>query len=219
MFETGSFSWSFGPSISLPIFDAGALDASYEIAQIDRDSALVDYESAIQTAFREVSDVLATRATLTEQLASQYKLQDNYQETYNISDARFKAGIDTYLEVLDAQLFLFSNQQSILNLELERLTSQIELYEALGGGANVGEPVAIPIAEHRNLTHLIIPSSREARAEHAVAAATTATVATPEQAAQLAEEQARPVRNIEKIADVDLNDDGEDDAAVGILTE
>lgn len=137
LFKSGAFSWSVGPSITLPIFDAGARRANYEVAQIAQKQALVSYEKAIQTAFKEVSDVLAIRATMEHQLNSQYRLQKNYQETYNIAHARFRSGLDNYLNVLDAERSLFANQQSILNLQLQKLLSQIELYQALGGGATL----------------------------------------------------------------------------------
>ncbi|MDO5050478.1 MAG: efflux transporter outer membrane subunit [Moraxella equi] len=137
LFKSGAFSWSVGPSISLPIFDAGYRRANYEVAQIGQKQALVNYEKTIQTAFKEVSDVLATRATMEQQLNSQYKLQKNYQETYNIAHARFRSGLDNYLNVLDAERSLFANQQSILNLELQKILSQIELYQVLGGGATL----------------------------------------------------------------------------------
>lgn len=137
LFKSGAFSWSVGPSISLPIFDAGARRANYEVAEVAQKSALVSYEKAIQTAFKEVSDVLATRATMEHQLTSQYRLQKNYQETYNIAHARFRSGLDNYLNVLDAERSLFANQQSILNLELQKLISQIQLYQVLGGGATL----------------------------------------------------------------------------------
>ena len=127
LFKSGSVGWSFGPSISVPIFDAGRLDANYDVAKIEREQTLANYERSIQTAFREVSDVLATRATLGDQLAAQYRLQDNFEQTYQIADARFKAGIANYLDVLDAQRSLFSTQQGILDLELQKIISQIKL--------------------------------------------------------------------------------------------
>ena len=120
LFKSGAVGWSFGPSISVPIFDAGRLDANYDVAKIEREQTLTGYEKSIQTAFREVSDVLATRATLGEQLEAQYRLQDNFEQTFQIADARFKAGIANYLDVLDAQRSLFSTQQGILDLELQK---------------------------------------------------------------------------------------------------
>lgn len=163
---SSAFGWSFGPSVSLPIFDAGSRKANYELAQIAQQSALVSYEKAIQTAFREVSDVLATRATLSQQLDAQYRLQKNYQQTYDIAHARFRSGLDNYLTVLDAERSLFGNQQSILQLELAKLISQIELYQVLGGGANL---TAEQITE---------PSTQQA-------AMKTATLATNEQLADV----------------------------------
>ena len=128
LFSTDTLGWSFGPSISVPLFDGGQLDANYEVAQIERDQALASYERATETAFREVSDVLASRATLDARLDSQYRLQKSFDEIYNISEARYIAQVDDYLSVLDAQRSLFSTQQSILALEQERLINQIELY-------------------------------------------------------------------------------------------
>lgn len=137
LLQSGTFGWSFGPALNLPIFDAGVRRANYEVAQIAQKSALVAYEKAIQTAFKEVNDVLAMRATLGQQLQTQYRLQKNYQETYNIAHARFRAGLDNYLGVLDAERSLFANQQSILSLEHQKVLSQIQLYQALGGGATL----------------------------------------------------------------------------------
>ncbi|MFL1732282.1 efflux transporter outer membrane subunit [Moraxella oculi] len=137
LLESSAFGWTVGPAINVPIFDAGARRANYEAAQIAQKSALVSYEKAIQNAFKEVGDVLAVRATIDHQLASQYKLQQNYQKTYQIAHARFRSGLDNYLSVLDAERSLFVNQQNILKLELQKILSQIELYQVLGGGATL----------------------------------------------------------------------------------
>ncbi|MDO4251460.1 MAG: TolC family protein, partial [Moraxella sp.] len=137
LFKAGSSSWSFGPSINLPIFDAGARRANYEVSKLEQQQRLAAYEGAIQTAFREVNDVLAERATLDEQLKTQYKLQANYQRTYDIAYATFRSGLSSYLEVLDSERSLFSVQQSILQMELQKLLSQIALYQALGGGSDL----------------------------------------------------------------------------------
>ena len=137
LFNSSAFGWSFGPSISLPIFDAGSRRANYEVAEVAQKSALAAYEKSIQTAFKEVNDVLATRATLGQRLDSQYRLQKNYQQTYDIAYARFRSGLDDYLNVLDAERSLFANQQGILSLEQQKIISQIELYQRLGGGASL----------------------------------------------------------------------------------
>ena len=221
LFKSGSFGWSFGPSVSVPIFDAGRLDANYDVARIEREQTLAGYESSIQTAFREVSDVLATRATLGEQLESQYRLQDNFEQTYQIADARFKAGIDNYLDVLDAQRSLFSTQQGILDLELQKIVSQIELYQVLGGGANLDVPTIIPVPQHTNLAQVLtLPANtNKAKAVNAIDAAGSARVASPQEAAALKQSQAKKVTTFQPTAVVDVNNDGRKDTAVGVVTK
>lgn len=220
LFKSGSVGWSFGPSISVPIFDAGRLDANYDVAKIEREQTLANYERSIQTAFREVSDVLATRATLGDQLAAQYRLQDNFEQTYQIADARFKAGIANYLDVLDAQRSLFSTQQGILDLELQKIISQVELYQVLGGGANLDVPTVIPVP-HKNLVQLVnLPAnSNKAKAADAIEAVSSARVASAQEAQAI--KQAQPIEKatFNPTAVVDVNNDGKTDAAVGVVTE
>ena len=220
LFKSGSVGWSFGPSISVPIFDAGRLDANYDVAKIEREQTLTNYESSIQTAFREVSDVLATRATLGEQLESQYRLQDNFEQTYQIADARFKAGIDNYLDVLDAQRSLFSTQQGILDLELQKIISQIELYQVLGGGANLDVPTIIPVPQHTNLAQMLtVPTNtNKAKAVNAIDAAGSARVASPQEATNIKQAQGEKVTTFKPTAVVDVNDDGKKETAVGVVT-
>ncbi|MGP4716547.1 efflux transporter outer membrane subunit [Psychrobacter sp. T6-6] len=221
LFDNNGFSWSFGPNISVPVFDGGLLDANYEVAQIERDQTLASYEDSIQTAFREVSDVLATRATLGEQLESQYRLQDNFEQTYQIADARFKAGLDNYLDVLDAQRSLFSTQQGILDLELQKIISQVELYQALGGGANLDVPTVIPVPQYTNLAQIAsLPSNTaKAKAADAIQAASSARVTSPQEAIAIKQSQATETTTFNPTAIVDVNDDGKKDAAVGVITE
>ncbi len=221
LFDNDAVGWSFGPNISVPIFDAGRLDANYDVAQIEREQTLASYERSIQTAFREVSDVLATRATLGEQLAAQYRLQDNFDQTYEIADARFKAGISNYLDVLDAQRSLFDTQQGILDLELQKIISQIELYQALGGGANLDVPAVIPVPQHTNLAQIVTGSAKSAKAKatNAIQAASSAPVVSPQEALAIKQSQTTKTTTFEPTAIVDVNDDGRKDAAVGVVTE
>ena len=220
LFKSGAVGWSFGPSISVPIFDAGRLDANYDVAKIEREQTLTGYEKSIQTAFREVSDVLATRATLGEQLEAQYRLQDNFEQTFQIADARFKAGIANYLDVLDAQRSLFSTQQGILDLELQKIVSQVELYQVLGGGANLDVPTAIPVP-HKNLVQLVnLPAnSNKAKAANAIDAASSARVASTQEANAIKQAQPSETATFEPTAVVDVNNDGKKDAAVGVVTK
>ena len=220
LFKSGAVGWSFGPSISVPIFDAGRLDANYDVAKIEREQTLAGYEKSIQTAFREVSDVLATRATLGEQLEAQYRLQDNFEQTFQIADERFKAGIANYLDVLDAQRSLFSTQQGILDLELQKIVSQVELYQVLGGGANLDVPTAIPVP-HKNLVQLVnLPAnSNKAKAANAIDAASSARVASAQEANAIKQAQPSETATFEPTAVVDVNNDGKKDAAVGVVTK
>nr|WP_299037506.1 efflux transporter outer membrane subunit [uncultured Psychrobacter sp.] len=221
LFDSDAVSWSFGPNISVPIFDAGRLDANYDVAKVEREQTLASYERSIQTAFREVSDVLATRATLGEQLAAQYRLQDNFDQTYEIADARFKAGISNYLDVLDAQRSLFDTQQGILDLELQKIISQIELYQALGGGANLDTPVAIPVPQYTNLAQVgtLLTKDAESQAAYAIDAASSARVAAAPEATAIKQAQTPVKVDFEPTAIVDIDNDNDADAAVGVLTE
>jgi len=221
LFDNDAVGWSFGPNISVPIFDAGRLDENYDVAKVEREQTLASYERSIQTAFREVSDVLATRATLGEQLAAQYRLQDNFDQTYEIADARFKAGISNYLDVLDAQRSLFDTQQGILDLELQKIISQIELYQALGGGANLDTPVAIPVPQYTNLAQVgtLLTKDAESQAAYAIDAASSARVAAAPEAAAIKQAQTPVEVDFEPTAIVDIDNDNDADAAVGVLTE
>ncbi|NNP74274.1 adenosine deaminase [Acinetobacter defluvii] len=136
LFKSGGFSWSVGPSIDLPIFDWGTRKANIKISEIDQRIALSEYEKAIQSSFREVNDALAAHAHIDERLNAQRRLVSVTAITYKLSTARFKAGIDSYLTVLDAQRSAYAAQQGLLILEQTKLNNQIELYKALGGGVN-----------------------------------------------------------------------------------
>ncbi|MBH2001819.1 MAG: TolC family protein [Moraxellaceae bacterium] len=134
LFKSGGFSWSVGPSIDLPIFDWGTRKANIKIAETEQQIALADYEKAIQSAFREVNDALATHAHTEDRLNAQRRLVSATDTTYKLSTARFRTGIESYLTVLDAQRSAYAAQQSLLMLEHTKLNNQIELYKALGGG-------------------------------------------------------------------------------------
>jgi multidrug efflux system outer membrane protein len=134
LFSFRALTWEFAPQVTLPIFDAGTRKTNYQIAQVDRDTAVADYEKAIQTAFREVSDSLSQRARLLERQNAQQALVNTLDQTYRLTEARYKAGIDNYLSVLVAQRSLYSGQQSLVSLRLLRLTNLVTLYKVMGGG-------------------------------------------------------------------------------------
>jgi len=135
LFSLRARTWTFAPQIIMPIFDAGTRKANFKIAQVDRDTAIAEYEKEIQTAFREVSDSLSQRSRLMEQQSAQQSLVNTLEETYRLSEARYKAGIDNYLSVLVAQRSLYAGQQALVGLRMSRLGNLVTLYKVLGGGA------------------------------------------------------------------------------------
>ena len=130
----GSAAWSFGPSIALPIFDMGRNQANLESAQAARAIAVAQYEKAVQTAFREVADALAARSTLADQLAALQAQADAERERLQLADLRWRNGVATYLDLLDAQRSLFATQQALAQVQLAQRVNEVQLYKALGGG-------------------------------------------------------------------------------------
>jgi outer membrane protein, multidrug efflux system len=136
LFKPESLAWNFIPQVSMPIFAGGSLIANLDAAKAERDILLAQYEKAIQVAFREVADALAQRGTLGDQMAAQQSLVDATAKTYVLSDARYRNGIDSYLNVLDAQRSLYAAQQSLVAVRFSQLTNLVTLYKVLGGGAD-----------------------------------------------------------------------------------
>jgi len=134
LFKSGSGAWAFAPQALLPIFDAGRNRANLDAAKVGRDIAVAQYERAIQTAFREVSDALAGRATLTDQLRAQ-EAQTRAEETrYTLADLRYRNGAASYLDVLDAQRALFTAQQALVQTQALQAQNLVNVYKVLGGG-------------------------------------------------------------------------------------
>jgi multidrug efflux system outer membrane protein len=135
LFKGGPGTWEFAPQVTLPIFDGGARNANYKTAKVERDTYIANYQKTIQIAFQEVSDALNGRERLLEQEEAQRAEVETLAETYRLTDARYKAGIDSYLSVLVAQRSLYSGQQSLISTQLARLTNLVTLYKVLAGGA------------------------------------------------------------------------------------
>lgn len=133
LFKAGSGSWSFAPQVIMPIFDARLWSAA-DVARAETEIALVQYEKSIQTAFREVADALAVHGTVNQQFAAQQSLVDASEKAHSLTKARYDAGIDNYLSVLDAQRSLFAAQQGLIWVRLSKLVNQSRLYAVLGGG-------------------------------------------------------------------------------------
>ena len=142
LFKSGSWGFTIAPSLLLPIFDAGRNQANLESAQAGRSIAIAQYEKAIQTAFREVSDALAGQATLQEQSQAQQQQAEAESARLQLADLRYRNGVSSYLDLLDAQRSLFATQQGVVQVRLAQLQNQVALYKALGGGAPVSAPAA-----------------------------------------------------------------------------
>jgi multidrug efflux system outer membrane protein len=134
LFKDGSFGWSIAPQLLLPIFDAGRNQANLAVAKVSRDVAVAQYEKTIQSAFREVADALAGRATLAEQMRAQQAQTTAEAERARLTELRYKKGASSYLEVLDAQRSLFASQQAWLQLQAQTQQNLATLYRVLGGG-------------------------------------------------------------------------------------
>lgn len=135
LFDSGSKAWNIQPQALMPIFDARVW-AAHEAAKVEREIALVNYEKTIQTAFKEVSDALAVKGTVEEQLQAFQSLVDSLRATYRLAKIRYENGIDSYLSVLDAQRSLFQAEQQLNSLRLSKNINLINLYKVIGGEFN-----------------------------------------------------------------------------------
>ena len=134
LFTSGTDTWSFAPSIAMPIFDARTW-AALRVSKAEQEIILTQYEKTVQAAFREVADALALQGTINQQVAAQQSLVDAAAETYRLSTRRYTVGIDNYLSVLDAHRALYLQRQVLILLQLSGLANRVGLYAALGGGA------------------------------------------------------------------------------------
>lgn len=136
LFKPGTGIWTFSPQLVLPIFDGGRNKANLSLAEVKRDTNVARYEKAIQTAFREVADALAATGFLQVQISAQQRLVDAEQARFKLSEMRYRNGLDSNLNLLDAQRSLYTAQQTLVDLRLSRQTALVTLYKALGGGWN-----------------------------------------------------------------------------------
>ncbi len=134
LFDSGTRVWSFLPKITLPIFQGGKLRANLAIANADRDIALAQYEKSIQVGFRETADALALNVSLDEQVSSQQRLVEAAEQANRLSQARYDAGLDSFVTLLDARRTAYNAQQTQLQAQLAQQANRITLYKVLGGG-------------------------------------------------------------------------------------
>lgn len=126
--------WSFGPSVNLPIFDGGRRRGNLTVAEAREDIAIANYEVTVQEAFREVADALAGRRFLAEQVAAQERATQAQREIAELARTRYDEGVVGYIEVLDAERNLFSAEQALLQLRRSEAENLVTLYVVLGGG-------------------------------------------------------------------------------------
>lgn len=134
LFGNNGLTWSFGPSISLPIFDFGRNKGNLTVAEARENIAVATYEKTVQTAFREVADALAGRRYLAEQVEAQERGTLAQRRIADLARKRYREGVSTYLEVLDAERNLFAAEQALIELRRAQVDNLVTLYVALGGG-------------------------------------------------------------------------------------
>lgn len=135
LFNAGSVgAWQFMPSVSLPIFQGGRNLANLRYTKARKEAAVAEYEKSIQTAFKEVADELANRATLDKQIKAQKDLATAAEDAYNLSYKRYQQGVDRFLTTLDAQRTLYAAETNLIRLRQQKMAHHIQLYKALGGG-------------------------------------------------------------------------------------
>jgi multidrug efflux system outer membrane protein len=134
LFTGPSETWNFSPQITVPLFETGSTRARLETSKLEKRIEVANYEKVIQTAFREVADVLAVRAVLDEKLDAQEKLLQAQQRRFELTEARHRQGVDSYLAVLLAQQDLYAARQNLLQYQAARLLNAVDLYRSLGGG-------------------------------------------------------------------------------------
>ena len=134
LFTGPSAAWSFAPQITVPIFEGGRNRANLDVAQLQKQIEIAGYERAIQSAFRDVADALAVRSFVDLKLAAQALLVEAQQKRFDLTQARYRQGVDNYLAVLLAQQDLYAAQQTFLQFQSARLLNAVTLYRSLGGG-------------------------------------------------------------------------------------
>jgi outer membrane protein, multidrug efflux system len=126
--------WSFVPQLTQPIFTAGRITSGVELAEAQQRSALAQYEKAIQTGFRDVSDALVQYQKVREVRAQRESLVTALQDRKRLAYMRYQGGVDTMLNALNSDQDLFVAQLSLAQSRLDELLSLVQLYKALGGG-------------------------------------------------------------------------------------
>ncbi len=133
LFTGGALGWSAGADATYTIFQSGAGHANVRLSEAQRNAAVATYQKTVQTAFREVADALARRGTINDEIAARQRQQAATADTYTLTEARYRAGIDPFLTVLDAQRSYYVAQQQVVNVKLTAAQNLVTLYQVIGG--------------------------------------------------------------------------------------
>jgi len=148
---SGGLAFSAVADATYTIFQSGAGHANVRLSEAQRNAAIATYQKAIQTAFREVADALARRGTINDEIAARQRQQAATADTYVLTEARYREGIDPFLTVLDSQRSYYSAQQVLVQTKLTAAQNIIDLYQAIGGDALLqATPVCQPIPGDSN---------------------------------------------------------------------
>jgi len=134
LFDSGSRSWSFVPTLQMPLFDWGRTTGNLDVAQARKVQAVATYEKTLQQAFREVADLLVARDTLQQQLAAQSNWVQSQQQRLRVMEVRYEQGSANQFDLVDAQRDALTAQQSRVQVLRQLLGTTAQLYKALGGG-------------------------------------------------------------------------------------
>jgi len=134
LFDASNRAWSIGPSVSETVFDAGLRTATVHQFIATYNGALATYRQTVLTGFQQVEDNLAGTRILSKQLGQQREAEESAKIVLDLEMNRFQTGIDPYLDVVTAQTTLLTDQQAVINVQVQSMTSAVQLIEALGGG-------------------------------------------------------------------------------------
>jgi outer membrane protein, multidrug efflux system len=149
LFTGPSRVWQFGPTLTVPLFNAGRNRGNLRLTEARQQEALIRYEQAIQQAFREVEDALIAHRKAREALAEQRVAVRASRDSLSVAETRYTSGLTSYLDVLDAQRTVLAAEVAESRTLLAQLVAVVQLYRALGGGWESGPPASAPAARLR----------------------------------------------------------------------
>ena len=134
LFSSPSRVWTLTPQVAQPVFTAGRLKSTVKLTEAQRQSALIQYQKAIQTSFTDVSNALIAHQRVRESRVQQELLVTALADRKRLAYVRYRGGVDTLLNALDADRDLFTAQLALSQIRLSEVLTVVQLYKALGGG-------------------------------------------------------------------------------------